>query len=247
MLARAPLSLAVALAAACTPRAFTPNARTLAIDSPETPGLGHADLQGDLGLAGAPFGPDATDGGLRYRRTVREGMTVEGEGRVLYLTTEDDEQKNTASRSAVTGRVGLMLQPAKDDAVRSALTIGVGGGHSATAGQWASVDLGGVIGGGHRLFRPFIGGDVSYNAAVGSKRFDVVDTDDDSAVTLELPNTVGLRATAGLELGPPDAAAVVGFSLARMIGLEPDVVGSTDKDDEVVVALGLGFRLALDR
>lgn len=247
MLARSLPFLAVALTAACTPRAFTPNARTLAIDSPQTPELGRADLQGDVGIAGAPFGPDATDGGLRYRRTIREGLTVEGEGRILYLTSKDEHGDNPGSRSALTGRVGLMVQPTKDDAVRSALTIGVGGGASATAGQWVSADLGGVLGGGHRLFRPFVGGDLSYNAAIGSKPFVVVDTDDQTPVTLELPNTVGLRATAGLELGPPDAAAVVGFSLARMIALEPDVVGSAEEEDEVIIALGLGFRMALDR
>lgn len=235
-----------ALVAACTPRALTPNARGFAFDAPTTPEVGHSDAQFDITRIGMPFGAEAVNGGARYRRTLRPGLVAEGEGGLLHLTNEG----SGGSRNAVTGRVGLMLRPPSEQELRTALTLGVGGGLSSTAGDWVSVDVGAAVGGSHPWLRPFVGGDVSYNAAVGSKPF-TVDDSGGAPVTLQLPDTIGLRTTAGLELGPPDRALVIGFSLARMIAREPDVLSPPPTtgdvlNDDVAVAIGLGFRVAVE-
>jgi hypothetical protein len=127
-----------ALVAACTPRALTPNARGFAFDAPTTPEVGHSDAQFDITRIGMPFGAEAVNGGARYRRTLRPGLVAEGEGGLLHLTNEG----SGGSRNAVTGRVGLMLRPPSEQELRTALTLGVGGGLSSTAGDWVSVDVG---------------------------------------------------------------------------------------------------------
>jgi hypothetical protein len=241
-------SLTLALTA-CSARAVTPNARAFAFDSPTTPEVGAADVQADLATTGAVFGPSAVNGGLRYRKTLRPGLVGEGEGGILHLTNDG----SGGDRNAYTGRVGVMVQPSVAEEVRTALTLGVGGGLSSTAGNWASVDAGAAIGGSYRWVRPFVGGDLSYNASIGDRQFTIHHGEgtDASMHTLRLPDTVSLRGTAGLELGRPEAAVVIGFSAAKMMAREPDVVGplrsgEPELNDEQVFAVGIGLRLALD-
>ncbi len=225
----------------CTPRAFTPNARAFAFDSPTAPAVGDADVQGDIARIGSPFGPELANGGVRYRRGLRPGLVGEVEGGFLHLTNDG----SGGSRNAVTGRGGVMLHTSADE-LRTALTLGVGGGLSPAAGQWASFDFGVAIGGSHRWLRPFVGGDVSYNAAFGSRPFTVAEPDGEP-VTLVLPDTITTRATAGVEIGPPHLSGLIGFSIAQAFAREPDRVGASERHDDTVLALGVGVRVALDQ
>lgn len=237
------LGLLAVLAVACAPRAVTPNARMFAFDSPTAPAAGQADVQADLSRNAIALGPVVDTGGVRYRRGVHPSVVVEAEGGLLHLSNAG----SGGSRDALTGRVGVMVRPPTDDGVRVAVSAGVGGGVSPAAGDWAAVDVGAAIGGGNRWVRPFIGGDLSYNVPLDATSFTVVEGDGDRT-TLRLPTTFAARTTAGLEIGPPSTTFLAGFSLARMIASEPDVVApaSPDHADELVVAIGLGFRATLD-
>lgn len=233
----------LALAGACSPVALTPNARAFPFDSPTTPAVGGQDVQADLATAGTVFGPEAVAGDARYRRALSRVVTVEAEGGVLHVTNDG----SGPDRNAYTGRVGVIAHPTDDDDVRTSVSAGLGGGVAPATGAWGSVDVGAAIGGSNRWVRPFVGGDLSYNRVLVSDAFTVRATDG-TATSLRLPDTVSARATGGLELGPPDRAVVLGFSMARMIGLETDRAAATTDaadPDEVVFAMGAGFRLGI--
>ncbi|MCE9577022.1 MAG: hypothetical protein K8W52_28000 [Deltaproteobacteria bacterium] len=237
------LAPAIALVGACSTVALTPNARSFPFDSPTTPAAGQADVQGDVSMVGAVLGPEAVNSDLRYRRALGPRVVVEGEGGVLHVTNDG----SGGHRNAYTGRVGVLAHPTDDDDVRTALTAGIGGGIAPVTGGWASVDIGAAIGGSNRWVRPFIGGDLSFNKVVVSDPFEVA-SPGGNPVALRLPDTFGARATGGVELGPADRTVVLGFSMARMIGLETDRAsgdGSAEKPDEIVIALGAGVRIGL--
>ncbi len=235
------LVITLALAGGCSTVALTPNARSFPFDSPTTPGVGEADVQAAGSLVGTVFGPEAVNGDLRYRRTLTPQVTVEGEGGVLHITNDG----SGPHRNAYTGRVGVLAHPTDDADVRTALTAGIGGGLAPATGGWASVDVGAAVGGSHRWVRPFIGGDLSYNKVVVSDPFEVAGADG-APVALRLPDTFGAR-DRWPRARPPDRAVVLGFSIARMFGLESDRAAdaTAPSPDEIVIALGAGVRIGL--
>jgi hypothetical protein len=231
----------ILLAAACTPRAYAPPARLGALDSPIAPPAGETDAQLEVSRVGTVFGPELVDGGGRVRHAVSDAVIVEGEARMLHVTNGTQ----ALARNGYGGRAGLILRAPEDHELRAALLFGVGGGRSATAGGWGSIDVGFALAGSHRWFRPIVGGDVAFNRPIAARKFTV--GEDDDATTLQLASNVLLRGTAGLELGPTHRAALIGGSVMRPIG-RTGVVDPTpepDRADDVFFAITVGFRTAL--
>lgn len=249
-LAVAPLPLALAAVAAttpaCTPRAVTPPARTFAFDSATAPAAGGTDVQLDVARIGTVWGPELVGGNARLRQAVRPGVVVEGELGTLHLLNDGAG----GSRNAYTGRAGVLLRPPEDQELRVALALGVGGGHAPAAGSWTTVDLGGVVSGSHRWFRPVVGADLGYSRPTGDRTFTVTEPDGD-ATTLRLPANLTARVTAGVELGRDDRALLLGVSMIRFLLAEDSVVtpapdAEAPADDDLYFALGVGARFALD-
>ena len=240
LLASPVVSLVVA---ACSPAAYAPPSRGFALDSPITPAAGHQDVQGDLGRVGAPvFGPDLVAGQARLRRAITPEVTVEGEAGVLEVTNGGS---TSTPREGYTGRAGVQLGRELDDAIRGAVTAGVGGGYARAAGGWTALDLGVAVAGEGRHVRPFLGAEVSFDRALSGRTFTI--TDGDARTTLRLANNATLRGTLGIEFGRPEAAVLLGVSLARIFAHDNGVVsGSSSTDDsDLFLALGAGVRIAL--
>ena len=236
------LSITVCLGA-CTPRAVTPPSRTFVMDSPSAPAAGHSDVQLDAASIGTMWGPELFGGNARLRHTVEPGVSVEADAGVLHVTNSGEG----GDRNAYTGRLGVLLHaPSR----HWAFGAGVGGGLSQTAGNWGSVDLHGVVSGAHRYVRPMLGGGLGYSAPFGDRTFVVREPDSSQTeTTLHLPRNVIAQVNVGLELGPPDKALVLGFSMLRFWLREDSVVSATTESshqDEVFGAFGIGLRLAVD-
>lgn len=231
------------LLAACSPAAYAPPSRGFALDSPIAPAVGHQDVQGDLSRVGAPvFGPDLVSGQARVRRAVTPEVTVEGEAGVLEVTNGGG---TSVSREGYTGRAGVMLGRELDDQIRGAITAGVGGGYAKAAGGWTAIDLGVAAAGQGPYVRPFLTAEVSFDRALSARHFTV--TDGDAETVLRLANNATVRGTLGIEFGRPQAAVLLGISLARIFATDNGVVSgsSTTDDSDLFIAIGAGVRIAL--
>ncbi|MEZ4403171.1 MAG: hypothetical protein R3B06_24315 [Kofleriaceae bacterium] len=241
----APLALLLAAlpTTACTPSAITPPARTFAFDSATAPAVGQTDVQVDLARAGTPFGPELIAGGGRVRHAVRPGILVEGEAGTFAITNEG----SGPGRMAYTGRAGAMFRPEGAEGLAVAFNLGAGGGYAPAAGGWASADLGAVVTGTNRWVRPVLGVDVSHSRPIGNKVFTVTEPDG-TASKLRLPVTTSLRGTAGLEIGPPDRAVILGASWLHGYRDQRSRVDSTadEPSAEDYLLLGAGVRVGLD-
>lgn len=238
---RTSLYCSLALLAGCSVRAVTPAARALPLDTPTTPAVGAGDVQVDGSAVGFMMGAGTLNGGLRYRHRLAPTVSAEVDGGVIHVV----ESHGDVDPNGYTGRAGVLIQRADDSAVRAVASLGVGGGYAPTAGSWATVDVGGMISGAHRLVRPFLGGDIVYANAIDHPTFRVGEGDD--ATDLQLPDTMHLRATAGVEFGTRDVSVLVGATLDGSYAMEQDQVGSNgDTFRDVAVGLGLGLRVATE-
>lgn len=251
---------AVLVASACTPAAYAPPSRPIALDSPTAPRAGGTDVQGEVGRIGAFWGPDLVDGNLRVRHAVSDLVVVEGEAGMAYVdndgsvgvpsstaarttTTPGTPVLQGGSRDAYTGRGGVVLQGGHGP-VRGALTAGLGGGYSPTAGGWTSVDVGASAGGTNHWLRPWAAVDLGLNTPWSHRVF-VVDYGDQSS-TLALTRDAIVRVTCGLELGPVGRALVLGLSVTQVIASDDGVLGDqADAGDDGYVGVAIGFRARL--
>jgi hypothetical protein len=237
----------LALAAACSPRAVTPPGRTLHLDSPNAPAAGQSDAQLGVSRVGTIWGPELVGGEGRIRHAVSPGLVVEGEAGMLHLLNEGSGD----SRNALTGRLGLLLRPpeAEDHGARVALMLGVGGGTSRAAGEWASFDANAAIAGTHRWIRPVVtvGGGIS--RPLGDTTFMVTETDG-TVTTLQLPRNLTAQASAGLELGPTHRTLVLGATMTHFWLQEDSILAplpeEPEEESDVFFALGAAARFALD-
>ena len=232
----------IPLVAACAPRASTPPARLVALDSPIAPAAHGTDVQADLGHVGTMWGPELVNGGSRLRHAVSSAVVVEGEAGVMRVLNAGEG----GPRNAYSGRGGIMLRSSGETGLSAALSAGLGGGYASVAGGWGSVDVGGALAGTHRWFRPVVAGDASYNRPFGDKRFVVVEPDGTPS-TLHLTQNVSVRGTLAVELGPTDRTVIVGLSVMRIVADSSGVIPEYDTSpDEVFVAIGGGFRATID-
>jgi len=227
------------LFAACSPRAVTPPARTFVMDSPAL-ATGKGDLQADVSRVATFWGPELTSGNGRLRRAVSDETILEGEVGVLHVTNSGD----AASRDAYTGRVGAIWRTEDQFA---AIGVGIGGGMSPAAGSWGAVDAGVLLSGTHRYIRPILEGDLGYSAPFDDSRTFSVTESDGTRSTLRLPHNATGKLTFGLELGDRTASMLLGLSFIKFWQAETSRVGSDEPpDNDVYVALGLGFRVGID-
>lgn len=239
--------LTLAAAAACSPRAVTPPGRTLHLDSPNAPPVGQSDVQLGVSRVGTLWGPELVGGEARLRHAVSPGVVVEGEGGMLHLLNEGSGE----NRNALTGRAGLLLRPpeAEDHGARVALMLGLGGGTSRAAGEWATFDANAAIAGTHRWIRPVVtvGGGIS--RPLGDTTFMVTDSDGD-VTTLQLPKNFSAQASAGLELGPTHRTLVLGATVTHFWRQEDSILSPVteepEEDTDVFFALGAAARFAID-
>jgi hypothetical protein len=238
------LPLVLVCAAACTPRAVTPPSRTFVMSAPgAAPAPGGTDVQLDAASIGTMWGPELVGGNARLRHTLEPGVTLEADGGILHVTNPGQG----GDRNGYTGRLGVML---RSESGRWALGAGLGGGTSPTAGSWGAADVYGAVSGKHRYFRPMIALGVGYSAPFGDTTFVVhdPDSDDQPMTTLRLPRNVISATHVGIELGPPEAALVVGASMLRFWVRDDSVVQPTeesDPEDEMFLAVGGGFRFTI--
>ncbi len=234
-----------ASAAACTPRAVTPPSRAFALSSAAAPAPGQRDVALGISRIGTLWGPELAGGDARVRHGVRPGVALEADAGLLHLVNDGDG----GARTALTGRLGVLLfpVPAADDEVKVALQLGAGGGHSSTAGSWGTVDLGAVLSGNHRWVRPLVGVGGGMSRPFGARTFTVT-TPDGDAYTLRLPDNVSAHVTAGVELGRPERAVLVGATMTHFWLEESSVVSPPADvvDDDLFFAIGAAFRFTLD-
>lgn len=232
----------LAVASSCTPTPYAPPARFAQTDTAVTPMQGQTDVQGDLGVTGAPFGPGFmhADGRVRFGATRR--MVVEAEAAVIKLDDDSDTQRH----DGYTGRVGVVYH-APDGArgVRRAVFGGAGGGFAPAAGTWASVDGGGGIAGRHHWLRPFLSGDIAYNQPLARRTFRVNNGSFNSSTEYDvvLQPDITFRSTFGLELGKPTACLILGGSFTFLFPLGDP--GVDTNDSPAMVSLTAGFRAQL--
>lgn len=232
------LSLSLLLVVACTPRAVTPPSRTLVMQSPMMPAVGHQDVQLDASRIGTIWGPELVNGDARLRHVVAPNVALEADAGMLYLTNDGEG----GDRSALTGRLGVLVA---DRTQRIAVGGGVGGGHSEVAGSWGTIDVGGVITGKHAYVRPTLGGTVGYAKPFGDRTFTVAEPDG-TTTTLTLPRNLFAQLNIGLELGPRDVAFLVGASVISFWLGESDRPGGPVDDDDGFIAIGIGLRVLAD-
>ena len=230
--------LTLLLSVACSPRAVTPPARTFGMQTAATPDVGELDVQIDASRVGAIFGPEAATGGARVRHAVAKNLAVEVDTGLLHITNDG----RGGTRNAHTGRLGVVVA---DSDQRMAVGAGVGGGHSAVAGKWGTVDVGGVITGKGRHLRPVIGGTIGYGAPLEDRTFTVVSSDG-MPTTLQLPRNTFAQLNAGVEIGPRETAFLIGLSMLQFWRHESDVVNDDILDrsrTETFMIIGVGLRL----
>ena len=233
----------LAAASSCTPTPYAPPARFAQTDTAVMPAQGKTDVQGDLGVTAALFGPafQHADGRVRFGATSR--MVIETEGGAMQLDRSSDTQR----RDGYAGRVGV-VQHGRDrpGGMRRSVFGGVGGGFAPAAGTWASIDGGGGIAGSHRWARPFLSGDLAYNRPLARRTFSVADDGNETSTDYRvvLHQDITLRGTFGLELGPSTSCLVLGASITRLIPLE-DPGLETNESIPGFVTLTAGFRAQL--
>ncbi|MCL4228316.1 MAG: hypothetical protein KJZ91_27945 [Myxococcales bacterium] len=235
--------LAVVATAACTPRAVTPPSRTFALSSATPPAPGQSDASLGVSHIGTIWGPELAGGDARVRHAVRPGVVVEADAGLLHLLNNG----RGGSRTALAGRLGVLLTPPADEAadVKVALQLGAGGGHSRTAGAWGTFDLGAVLSGTHRWIRPLVGVGGGMSRPVGDRTFTVTMPDGEST-TLRLPDNLSAHVTAGVELGRAERALLLGATMTHFWLEESSIVGRTDEiDDDLFFAVGAAFRFTL--
>lgn len=246
---RLPLLVVVPLAA-CTPRAVSPPTRTFALASPNAPRVGGSDVQLGAARIGTIWGPELMGGDTRVRHAVGNSAVLEADAGLLHVTNDG----MGGSRTAFTGRVGVMLRPPEWETheARIAMTLGAGGGYAPAAGSWGAFDLGVVLAGSHRWVRPVVGMGGGLARPFGDTTFDVVEPDEDGGpgtrYTLQLPRNFTAHAAAGVELGPAHRTLTLGASMTHFWLQEPSVLSETEEssDTDFYVAVGAAMRFALE-
>jgi hypothetical protein len=224
------------LVAACTPRAVTPPVRTFVPDSPALPGSTDVSVGGGIGGSTDIFGASAMVYSGRARQTVEPGLALEGEAGVIAV----GHASSYVDSIGYTGRLGIIrsIDPSL------ALTAGLGGGLSSTAGNWGSGDVGVIFSGTHPWVRPLLALSAGYAAPFGHRTFTVSD-DSNNTTTLQLPRNLFVRADLGLEVGPR-GAFLLGISYVSFAELSPDVVGdNTQSPTQSYLVIGAGARIPL--
>ena len=261
MTARLLRFLPLLLAAACAPEAYAPPARAIALDAPTVPRAGGTDAQAELGAIGTVFGPSLSDSNLRIRHAVSKSVVIEGEtgrlrdedagsivavqpvARTSGTAPTAPAQPSNPSRDAYTGRAGVMLH-GRDEHVQGALTAGLGGGYSPTAGGWTSIDVGGSFGGTNHWIRPWTSGDLGVNLPWGSR--ELVVSDGTTETALVMTSDLMARWTVGVELGPPAYTALLGLSFTRIFADSNGALGaSAAPGGDGYIGAGVGFRARL--
>jgi len=217
------------------------------MDSPAAPAVGGFDVQLDAAVIASSGGPDLTGGDARLRRTVAPGLSVEADAGVLHVNNNGD----SAGRNGYTGRLGVLVHSPDRHWAAGA---GVGGGLSPTAGSWGSVDAHVVVSGASRNVRPLLGAGLGYSAPLGHHRFTVTAPCESSPVTLQLPHNTFAGVQAGIELGPPGRAVILGTSILHFWLSESSQVSEPSQvsghaargGDDQFFTLGIGLRVALD-
>ncbi|MDQ3366309.1 MAG: hypothetical protein M3680_12865 [Myxococcota bacterium] len=233
------VAVVITVAAGCTPRAVTPPARTLVMQSAALPEPGHQDVQVEVSRIGTIWGPELVGGGARLRHTVASNVALEADAGLLRVINAGDG----GNRNAHTGRLGVVVTLPDQ---RLAVGGGIGGGYSATAGSWGTVDVGAVLSGKHQHVRPQLGGTFGYGTPLGDQTFTVSEPDG-STTELRLPRNTFAQVNAGLELGPRRSAVLVGASMIRFSLHESDFAdGSPGSGDDLYLALGIGVRIVTD-
>lgn len=212
------------------------------MDSPSAPAVGHSDVQLDAAsIIGEMLGPRLVGGDARVRHTVEPGVALEADGGVLHVTNNGQG----GDRNGYTGRLGVLLH-SQDR--HWGLGAGVGGGLSPTAGTWGAADVHGVVAGTNHYVRPMLGAGLGYSGPLGHHPFTVtLPGESPPGTTLQLPHNAIAQLHAGLELGPPDTAVILGLSLSRFWLREDSRVDnpSSHRQDNFA-ALGIGLRIAID-
>jgi hypothetical protein len=237
---RSSILVALLPIAACSPLAVSPPARTHVMTSPLEPANGQ-DVQVDVARIGnLIWGPELASANARLRRNVEPGLVVEADAGLLHVTNAGDG----GSRNGYTGRLGLVRH--YDE--RLAIGAGAGAGHSDAAGNWGSVDIGGVVSGKHRYVRPVLGGTLGYSRPIGQRRTFTVSEPEGAETTLRLPSNRFAQVNVGIELGPRDQALVLGGSLMKFWLDEVSQVPATEYStrEELFVTLGIGVRFATE-
>jgi hypothetical protein len=239
----------LATAAACSPRAVTPPARTFALDSANAPQTGHSDVQMGVSRVGTIWGPELVNGETRVRHAVQPGVVLEADAGLLHVTNDGDG----GNRNALTGRLGVMLRPPEWEThdLRVALNLGLGGGHAPEAGNWGALDVGVLLAGSHRWVRPLVGAGGGFSRPFGEKTFVVTEHDEDrTQTTLQLPRNLTANVSAGVELGPTHRTVIIGATMTHFWLQESSIVGEmledADENDDLFFALGAAARFSLD-
>jgi hypothetical protein len=196
----------------------TPASRMVPLEAANAPPRGGADVQLELTRAAIAGGHAYDTGMVRARYGVRAALALEGEAG-LISTTDAPRQRDSL---AGYGRAGLLIGNGGDPGrrVSRALMIGVAYGR-ASIGQWFGADVGAAV---MRRgdVRPFAGLDGYLSVPFA---------------TTDLKRTIGGRIGAGIEIGSPQAAVIVGLSFGRVLVADGVLDGN-----RTVVGVGAGCR-----
>lgn len=149
-LASAVVLALVAASFGCSRHAFSPPARALPIETPQTLEPGQTSVQGEASSNGALFGPDVAVGTARVRHGVAEDVDVTGEATVMHVSGSGGEGVST-NPNIYSARVGVKHRLSSWFAVGA----GLGGGGSA-GGGFLSPDLTVMAGWENRYVIPFL-------------------------------------------------------------------------------------------
>jgi hypothetical protein len=214
------LALLALLASACTPRVYSPPARTLPLETPATlePGAYGFDAEG--GYSGAVFGPELATAALRVRRGLDEGIEAAAELGFVHVDRGGDTDTHP---NGYLVRAGIKLQPEQAFALRA----GVGGGGSA-AGGFVSPDIGITLAFENAYFVPFVSGDAWVSQPIAASEIHL-GTDDDGDDVWDRPKpSFGLRGTGGFRVPwnrerPAADSFAFGLSLAHLADEDDDI------------------------
>lgn len=230
------LALVALASAGCNHHVFSPPARTMPLESPETLAPGETGVAVEGTHHGEVFGPDVTGGTLRVRHGLVEDVDGVAEAGVLHV--HGDSEAGTHP-NAYSLRLGTKFQLVE----HFAFTMGVGGGGSA-AGYFFSPDVGVVLGYENEYLVPFMSFRTTFSLPIAPEEVDTTEVGNADEPQLGTPKlTGGLAWTAGLRLplpaGDPEHEGLRG-SLVLGIGMTHLYDGD---DDANLIGVGAGGEL----
>lgn len=226
----------VCLAAACTPRVFSPPAHTLPLESAATVGARRTTLLAEGSDHGDVFGPEIVAGAVRVSHGLTETLDVNAQASLVRVV--DAAEYSSANPNITSGRVGLKLNPERNRYF--SVTGGVGGGNSA-GGSFVAADVGAIIAFENCYVVPFWSGQVFVSKPINAREIDLSQTGDEM-VKGDTPKTTrgftlggGLKVPVGGRCGEPRPAAfVAGASVTEL---------NDGETDAGIVGLGVGMEV----